>query len=59
MGKFTPELACLTKLLRFLIRQNVLYNWNVEYAEAVNVIKREVANAGKLMYFNPSKDNVF
>ena len=58
LGKFTPELACLTEPLRFLIRKNVPYNWNVEHTEAVNAIKKEIANAGKLKHFDPLKETV-
>ena len=58
LGKFTPELACLTEPLRFLIRKNVPYNWNAEHTEAVNAIKKEIANAGKLKHFDPSKETV-
>ena len=54
-SKFSTRLS---KLIRELSKERVLFNWGLRHWEAFNVIKKEIVKAPILAYYNPNKEMV-
>lgn len=55
-SKFIPDLATVAEPLRRLTKHNVSFQWKREQHEAFESVKRSMANAATLAYFDRSKD---
>ena len=58
LSKFSARLSKLSELIRELSKERVLFNWGPECCEAFNVIKKEIAKALILAYYDPNKEMV-
>ena len=56
LGKFTPNLAQLTQLLRELLSKNVAWLWAPAQEEAFSLVKAELSKATTLVLYDPAKD---
>ena len=55
LSKFSARLSKLFKLIRELSKERVPFNWGLEHSEAFNAIKKEIAKALILAYYDPTK----
>ncbi|XP_046865646.1 uncharacterized protein LOC124459908 [Drosophila willistoni] len=52
VGKFIPDLANTTELLRRLIKANTKFDWTNKEQQAFDTLKKQVVEVTKLSYFN-------
>ena len=57
-SKFSTRLSKLSGLIRELSKERVPFNWEPEHWAAFNAIKKEIAKAPILAYYNPNKEMV-
>ena len=58
LSKFSARLSKLTEPIRDLCKENVPFNWGPEHDGAFQLIKKEIAAAPVLAYYNPKKPTV-
>ena len=58
LSKFSAQLLKLTELIRDLCKEKVPFNWGPEHESAFHLIKKEIAAAPILTYYNPEKPMV-
>ena len=58
LSKFSARLSELSEPIRELSKEKVPSNLGLEHQEAFNVIKKEIAKAPILAYYNPNKEMV-
>ena len=58
LSKFSTRLSELSELIRELSKEGVPFNWGLEHQEAFNAIKKEIAKAPILAYYDPNKEMV-
>ena len=58
LTKFTPELASMSELLRFLIRKNTPFEWTQQHSRAFERIKQTLTREQELAHFDPEKETV-
>ena len=58
LTKFTPELASLSKPLRFLTRKNAIFEWTQQHTRAFERIKETLTKEQELAHFDPEKETV-
>ena len=58
LSKFSTRLSELSEPFRELSRERVPFNWGPEHQEAFNVIKKEIAKAPILAYYDPNKEMI-
>ena len=58
LTKFSARLSELTEPIRDLCREKVPFNWGPEHDGAFQLIKKEIATAPILAYYNPKKPTV-
>ena len=58
LSKFSARLSKLSKPIRELSKDRVLFNWGPEHCEAFNAIKKEIAKAPILVFYDPNKEMV-
>ena len=58
LSKFSTRILELTKPIRDLCKEKVPFNWGLEHDGAFQLIKREIATAPILAYYNPKKPTV-
>ena len=59
LTKFLPRLAELFEPIRESVKEKVPFNWGPEHQESFNMLKKELAIAPVLTYYNPQKKTVF
>ena len=52
VGKFLPNLAENTKILRDLTLKNSVYEWTEKHEEAFNFLKQQLSKSTSLSYFD-------
>ena len=57
-SKFSARLSELTEPIRDLCKEKVPFNWGLEHEGAFQLIKKEIATAQILAYYNPKKPTV-
>ena len=55
LSKFSPRLSELSEPLRDLVHIHVPFIWQAEHTQAVEAIKKEIAQAPILKYYDPKK----
>ena len=55
LSKFSPKLSKLTEWIRELCKEKVPFNWGPEHESAFHLIKKEIAAALILAYYNPKQ----
>ena len=55
LSKFS---ARLSEPIRELSKERVPFKWGLEHQEAFNVIKKEIAQALILAYYDPNKEKI-
>ena len=55
LSKFSPRLSELAELIRELSKDKVPFNWGPEHQQAFIQMKKEIASAPILTYYNPKK----
>ena len=58
LSKFSGRLSKLSEPMKELSKGRVPFNWGLEHQEALNVIKKEIAKALILAYYDPNKEMV-
>ena len=58
LSKFSPRLSELSEPLRELVHIHVPFIWQPEHTQAVEAIKKEIAQAPVLKYYDPKKPTV-
>ena len=58
LSRFSTRLFKLSKSIREVSKERVLFNWRPEHCEAFNVIKKEIVKAPILAYYDPNKEIV-
>ena len=58
LTKFSPRLNELSKPIRELIKEKIIFNWGPEHQESFNMLKKELVRAPILTYYNPWKETV-
>ena len=58
LSKFSARLSELSEPIRELSKAKVPFNWGLEHQEAFNAIKKEIAKAPILAYYDPNKETV-
>ena len=58
LSKLSARLSELSEPITELSKERVPFNWGPEHQEACNVIKKEIAKAQILAYYDPSKEGV-
>ena len=58
LSEFSARLSELSKPVRELSKERVLFNWGPEHREAFDVIKKELLKVPILAYYNPKKEMV-
>ena len=58
LSKFSARLSELSEPIRELSKEKVPFNWEPEHWEAFNAIKKEIAKAPILAYYDPSKEMI-
>ena len=53
LSKFSTRLSELAEPIRELCKDKVPFNWGPEHQDAFKLMKREIATAPILAYFNP------
>ena len=59
LSKFSARLSELTDPIRDLCKEKVPFNWGLEHDGAFQLIKKEIAAAPILAYYNPKKPTIF
>ena len=57
LSKFSARISKLTDPIRDLCKEKVPFNWGPEHDGAFQMIKKEIAAAPILAYYNPKKPN--
>ena len=55
LSKFFAHLSELAEPIQELSKEKVPFNWGPEHEESFKFVKREIANAPILAYYNPRK----
>ena len=55
LAKFSPRLSEIAEPNRELAKDKVPFNWGPEHQEAFSGLKKEIASALMLAYYNPKK----
>ena len=55
LSKFSARLSELTEPIQELSKEKVPFNWGLEHESAFHLIKKEIAAAPILAYYNPNK----
>ena len=55
LSKFSAKLSKLAEPIRELCKEKVPFNWGLEHKSAFHLIKKEIAAAPILAYYNPNK----
>ena len=58
LSKFSPQIAELTEPLRDLTKKHAPYVWGLEHSQAFDYIKKGLAQAPILWYYNLKKETV-
>ena len=58
LSKFSPRLSDIVDPIRELAKEKVSFNWGHEHQSAFIQMKKEIANAPVLAYYNPKKETV-
>ena len=58
LSKFSAHLSELAEPIRELSREKVPFNWGPEHQESFKLVKKEIATAPILPYYNPRKTTV-
>ena len=58
LSKFSPRLSDLSEPLRDLVCIHVPFIWQPEHTQAVEAIKKEIAQAPILKYYDPKKPTI-
>ena len=58
LSKFSAHSSELAEPIQALSKGKVPFNWGPEHEELFNLVKREIANAPILAYYNPRKSTV-
>ena len=58
LSKFSAHLSELAEPIQALSKGKVPFNWGPEHEELFKLVKREIANAPILAYYNPRKSTV-
>ena len=58
LSKFSPRLSELSEPLRDLVHIHVPFIWQPEHTQAVEAIKKEIAQAPVLKYYDPKKPTI-
>ena len=58
LSKFSPRLTKIVEPIRELSKDMVAFNWGPEYQSAFIQMKKEIARAPVLAYYNPKKQSV-
>ena len=58
LSKFSPRLSEIVEPIRELSKGKVPFNWSPEHQSAFTQMKREIASALVLAYYNPKKQTV-
>ena len=58
LSKFSTRLSELSEPIRELSKERVPFNWGLEHQEAFNVIKKEIAQALIVAYYDPNKETI-
>ena len=58
LPKFSARFSELVEPIRELCKDKVPFNWDPEHQDAFKLMKREIATAPILAYFNPRKQTV-
>ena len=58
LSKFSVRLSELAEPIRELLKDKVPFNWGPEHHEAFKQMKKEIARAPILAYYNPRKQTV-
>ena len=58
LSKFSPHLSDLAEPIRELSKEKVPFNWGSEHQESFKLVKKELAAAPILAYYNPRKTTV-
>ena len=57
LAKVSPRLSEIAEQIRELEKDKVPFNWGPEHQEAFSSLKKEIASAFMLAYYNPEKQN--
>ena len=58
LSKFLAQLSQLAEPIRELCKEKVPFNWGPEHESAFHLIKKEIAAAPILAYYNPNKPTI-
>ena len=58
LSKFSAHLSELAEPIRELSKEKVPFNWGPEHQESFTLVKKEIAAAPTLAYYNPRKTTV-
>ena len=58
LSKFPARLSELAEPIKELAKDKVPFNWGPEHQEAFNLVKKEIAGAPILAYYNPRKQTI-
>ena len=58
LPKFSAHLSVFVKPIRELSKEKVTFNWEPEHQESFKLVKKEIAAAPILAYYNPRKTTV-
>ena len=58
LSKFSARLSELTLPIRELAKDKVAFNWGPEHQAAFKLVKKEIAEAPILAYYDPKKTTV-
>ena len=58
LSKFSVRLSELAEPIRELSKEKVLFNWGPEHQAAFKQMKKEIAKAPILAYYNPKKGTI-
>ena len=58
LSKFSARLSELAEPVRELAKEKVPFNWGPEHQAAFKQMKKEIARAPILAYYNPKKETI-
>ena len=58
LSKFSARLSEITEPIRELCKEKVAFNWGPEHDGAFQLVKKEIAAAPILAYYNPKKPTI-
>ena len=58
LSKFSARLSELAEAIRELVKEKVPFNWGPKHQEVFNLMKKEIAKAAVLAYYNLQKQTV-